>query len=442
MTSLILTWLPVVCVAGFGGRLLDHRRGYGFGALCALFWVMLLLGSFGSLTNVNASTLVALLGGAAAIVVIGRWSRSNEVHAGVREPQEVLERKINQQSDEALIWSQLSEELFRFDGWLDDRRGRGDVWDEFDEYVRSALARLCHATHVRPYRAINHATGLEPLRVPDVWDDVPAVSSTEGIPAQVMHGKSRYMKSSSVSSGDSEVDADSRTNGATWCFPVLRNGVCLGVIEVATTDVPDTEREKVLTCIERMIGLFWNAVYDSSAGAHLSLTDPVSGLLTREAFIQSAQHVLKQAHGDKEPVAMVIIAVEGLRQLSDSGHWESVDETIRSVSDIVRKKIRTDDCLGRFDESRIVMLLRRVDSELATLVATQLATRLEEEVGDSKRRGGAIEVRCSVVASGFQPIDIRTLLFRALSTGRHARIDGVSVVSSAVELDIAAGAAI
>ncbi len=442
MTLLILTWFPVVLVAGLGGRLLEHRRGHWLGVLCALFWFMLVQGSVGSLAKMNASTLVALLGGAVVIVVMGKWSSSYESPVKTRMTKEVENRNVTPQLEDHSSWSLLGEELFRFDTWLDDHRERSDIWDDFDEYVRSVLARLCHATHIRPYRTIDDATGLVPLRVPEVWDDVPVVSSTVGLPAQIMRSKSRYLKPSSASSDYAVRDQDAQSRGATWCFPVIRSGACIGVIEVGTIDASHSQQEKMLTCVERLIGQFWNTVYDAAVGAKLGQTDPVSGLLTREAFIQSAQRALKQSNDNNEPVAMVIVALERLRQLSDSGRWEVVDEIVRAASDVVRKKIRTDDCIGRFDESRIVVFLRRVDAELTTLVATQLVARLEEVVGNSQRWGGEVGIRCGVVTAGPDQTDVRTLLSSALSTWRSARIDGVSLVTRPDEVNIATEAAL
>jgi len=369
------------------------------------------------------------------IVVIGKWSISHEPSAKMHVLQEVDDREITHQPEAHSTWTRMSEELYRFDDWLDDHRGRSDIWDAFDEYVRSVLARSCHATHVRPYRTIDHATGLVPLRVPDVWDDVPAVSSTVGIPAQVMHSKTRYVRTNSGSADHAAHHIDSQTRVVSWCFPVLRGGGCIGVIEVGTIDIADAQRDNVLTYVERLVGLFWNAVHDAAVGTQLGRTDPVSGLLTREAFIETAQRALKQSCDHNEPVAMVIVALERLRNLSDTGRWDSVDEIVRAASDVVRKKIRTDDCIGRFDESRIVVLLRRVDAELTTLVATQLVTRLEEVIGDSQRWGGDVGIRCGVVAAGPDQTDIRTLLSSALSTWRSARIDGVSLVSRTVETE-------
>lgn len=101
--------------------------------------------------------------------------------------------------------------------------------------------------------------------------------------------------------------------------------------------------------------------------------------------------------------------------------------------------MRVDDCLGRFDGSRFVLLLRRVDAELGSLIVGQLLSRLQALCGEELRWGGGVRMRCGLTGSGKQTPDLTALTSRALTHLESARRGGVDFVSDLTP--VAAGAA-
>jgi GGDEF domain-containing protein len=119
------------------------------------------------------------------------------------------------------------------------------------------------------------------------------------------------------------------------------------------------------------------------------------------------------------------------------------DELVRSIGQALRQKARRDDQLGRFDGSRFLVLLRRVDSELSSLIVAQIVARLravcERHTGslDSSKEIAArpsqeralhpIGIRCGVVASESSRPGIRSLVSGSLAQWKRARIAGQPV---------------
>ena len=106
------------------------------------------------------------------------------------------------------------------------------------------------------------------------------------------------------------------------------------------------------------------------------------------------------------------------------------------VSRLLKAKLRSDDRLGRFDDSRFVLLLRRVDSELATLIVTQILSRVQAVCEDHERWRASVHVRCGLAGSGLAQPDLRALLARALREWRRATDDRVPL---ATDLDATPG---
>jgi hypothetical protein len=68
-----------------------------------------------------------------------------------------------------------------------------------------------------------------------------------------------------------------------------------------------------------------------------------------------------------------------------------------------------------------LLLLRRVDSELASLIIEQLSVRLNELCDDPSRWGVAVKVRCGLAGSGTESPDLRDLVSRAVEQCHRAR---------------------
>jgi len=130
-------------------------------------------------------------------------------------------------------------------------------------------------------------------------------------------------------------------------------------------------------------------------------------------------------------VAVVVLAIEGLRSLSDRGDWELADGLIAELSQLLQERVRADDRLGRFDDSRFVLLLRRVDSALGALIVDQLLGKLvglcEEPRWNSPK--GTIQCRCGVAGSGTEKPTLPELISRAATQCQAARRQVVPISS-------------
>jgi GGDEF domain-containing protein len=149
--------------------------------------------------------------------------------------------------------------------------------------------------------------------------------------------------------------------------------------------------------------------------------DPVSGVLSHQAFMDAATRALDESYQNDEPVALVNICVEGLRRLHDGNRWELATELLTEISSALTKRMRRDDQIGVLDGTRFFILIRRVDSELATLIIRQMMERLASICSDSQRWGAPLQVRCGVAGSGIGKPGLRELVERACENAKTAR---------------------
>lgn len=439
--TLLMPWFPIILAVGVGGRLLGRHRGYALGMVSALFWIVLVQATAGVGVWRNAWVMATVLLGAAAICFMGGW-------AGEMPPAHSARK--NSRNDPSADSSPLSPfglgvlaaSLQRFDDWLDEHRDDSDPWPAFGEFVRSVLLECCTATHVKLHRLANAGAELSPLHETEGSESTKPVSARGGILGHVVTTGRAYVQGDPNQGALIEELARNSEAAPAWCFAVSQGSKRIGVVAVGHTDVAPSQHAVLFQAVERLVSTFWCGLSDAARCRQAGLDDPGSGLLNRSAFLQTAGRSVQDSYSLGEPVAVAMIAVEGLRELNDSGRWEVADDIIRGAAEAVRKKIRRDDCLGRFDGSRFIWLLRRVDSELAGLIAKQVMTRLKALCEDPHRWGTQIHVRCGVAGSGITQPSMHDIVCRALAQSRRARLEKLAIACefAADQTPVGAGA--
>jgi GGDEF domain-containing protein len=383
----ILPWFPVVLAVGVGAHLLNAARGLGLGILGAVFWVILVLAGIAPESWSEPLSVTSLVAGAAAIVAVGAWAGRD---TGIDLPATGSSPKAAGRSvPTALLLVPVAEVIERFARWLNAHRDLTHPWGEFDEFLRSLLYDTIHATHVRPLQVA--ASGeLVPLR---------------------SAGEVEYHDPFAPALG-SQPEA--------WSFDVLRAGSRIGAISVGRFDSARVDQPG-LDLMRALVSQFWVTLVEVERCRTAERLDPASELLTRDPFLAEAGEALHRTYANGEPVAVAVFALEGLRAVTDRGHWNCADALIAEISRILRQRCRTDDCLARFDDARFVLLLTRVDAALANLIANQLVGKLNALLAGKKDLTAGLVARVGVAASADATPGLVELVAEAVAKCHDAR---------------------
>jgi len=431
-TTLLLPWFPIVLAVGVGGHLLGRRRGLGLGFCCALFWVVLVQASVGTAMWSHGWLVVSLLTGSVAIVGMGAWAgqRGSPYRASMGESANGTILPLDQDVPNDAPITEVGSIIDLFDDWLIEHSARGNPWQAFGEFVRSTLYRACGATHVRIYRLASGGEELIPLREVDPLLQSDRLPARRGVVGHVVTSGRAYIAGDTTHGELVDELAAAVERNCAWCFAINRGTQRLGVVVVGRLENEPGQVKDLLSALERLVGQFWRTLDATIRCRAAEETDPVSGLPTRPAFLDIADRAVQESYQQGEPVALAMFAVEGIRELTDNGKWRIADDLVAEVARTLLRKVRSDDRVGRFDGSRFVVLLRRVDSELAGLIVQQLIERLESVCHDRSRWGNVMNVRCGLVGSGTQKPDVQ----------RCARTNGVPLATDLKREGVAAGA--
>lgn len=358
---------------------------------------------------------------------------SSRRQGATRQPSTPAPTGSNQRDTVELWMGRVGDAMDRFNSWLAEHGQDADPWPSFGEFVRGALYECCGAMLVTPYRVAGNGKELRALREANPLVQTDCISARRGIVGHVLTTGRSFVVGSPSNGQLVESLAEGADKAVAWCFVIQRGTEKLGVVTAGQVAGTCAAVPVVLSVAERLIAQCWLMAADAQRMHTLEQFDPICELLSRPAFLESAQEALSESYQCGDPVAVAVLALEGLRAVNDSGRWEIADDLLRNVSGILRSKVRTEDRLGRFDGSRFAILLRRVDSELAALIVRQLMAQLTTVCGDAGRWGASIRVRCGLAGSGTGRPTLRDLVSRALSEAQRARNQNRLISTDVVE---------
>jgi diguanylate cyclase (GGDEF)-like protein len=123
-----------------------------------------------------------------------------------------------------------------------------------------------------------------------------------------------------------------------------------------------------------------------------ALTDALTGLLNRRAFLESAGGELVRAARHHYPVSLLMVDIDRFKRINDTWGHPTGDAVIRALARVCADTVRKSDPCARMGGEEFALLLPH--SELQG--ALELAERLREAVGRVEVPDARGAVRCTV----------------------------------------------
>lgn len=135
---------------------------------------------------------------------------------------------------------------------------------------------------------------------------------------------------------------------------------------------------------------------------NLALTDELTGLHNRRAFLALARQQLKQARRTGRSTVLVFADVDGLKPVNDEFGHHAGDKLLQDAAAVLVKTFRDSDIIARLGGDEFVILA----SEAKACTPETIYARLRENVEAHNRQNGSIPVSITVGVVPFRPESI------------------------------------
>jgi diguanylate cyclase (GGDEF)-like protein/PAS domain S-box-containing protein len=130
---------------------------------------------------------------------------------------------------------------------------------------------------------------------------------------------------------------------------------------------------------------------------HLADHDGLTGLFNRRRFEEEVERYTAQARRYGMPGALLLIDVDGLKVINDSGGHRSGDAVLVAVAGALGRRLRQSDVLARFGGDEFAVMLPHASAADAARVGVALAATVRETVATP---AGPVTISVGVSALG------------------------------------------
>jgi diguanylate cyclase (GGDEF)-like protein/PAS domain S-box-containing protein len=174
-----------------------------------------------------------------------------------------------------------------------------------------------------------------------------------------------------------------RAMDVTWVRRQLRDGLDIGGILMLRDAVEAREAQRRLS---------WEAAHDS-----------LTGLMNRRGFTQALGDAWAQYRKTRLDSALLMIDLDGFKQVNDIGGHAAGDEMLRKVAHAIESTARATDCAARLGGDEFTLLLPGCTPERALAIGASLQAAVKALV--VTRGDASMRISASVGCSRFLPAD-------------------------------------
>ncbi len=220
------------------------------------------------------------------------------------------------------------------------------------------------------------------LRGPYHQDDFAVgttISMGEGIVGWVAKHQ-RPLLSPDVTSDARYVESFSGTR-CELAVPILFSGNLLGVINVESQHVGffDDEDRQLLDVVANHLAIALSNLESQDTLREQAIRDPLTGLFNRHYFNSIIASELSRADRYEQPLALMMIDVDGFRAINNAfGHLRG-DEVLHEIARMLERNVRGADRTIRYGGDEFLVLMPETDGKGdARIVAERLRQKIKE----------------------------------------------------------------
>lgn len=171
-------------------------------------------------------------------------------------------------------------------------------------------------------------------------------------------------------------------------------GLYAGADDYLTKPFNPTELEARVAVGERMLALEDGLMQANNQLEKLAMVDSLTGLLNRRAIYKFARGELERARRVSEPISVIFLDVDKFKEVNDEYGHLTGDEALKLVAQVIKKRSRAYDGIGRWAGDEFLIVLPGASAE----DAQNAAERIVEGIAATKLalpEGGILSIAAS-----------------------------------------------
>lgn len=170
-----------------------------------------------------------------------------------------------------------------------------------------------------------------------------------------------------------------------------------------------------------MLGMAVERTLATQSSANLS--DSVTGLLTRRAFVDFSRRTNRRRAGLRSSLAIVVVDLDGFREINQQVGRQGGDALLRALGDYLEAHARPADQVFRLGNDRFIVALPEASRQQAVALAEAIRSGLHTLASDAGVEGRDITLSIGI-AETLHPVEVRVILLAAEHALQQAKQNG------------------
>lgn len=176
----------------------------------------------------------------------------------------------------------------------------------------------------------------------------------------------------------------------------------------------NAEIQRLSTLLTQAIRYALEQKNEAAAMRNLALTDDLTGLHNRRAFLALARQQLKQAKRTGRPTVLIFADIDGLKQVNDQFGHHVGDDLLQDAAAVLVKTFRDSDIIARLGGDEFVILAGEANASSPETIYD----RLHRNVEAHNRQNGSVPLSISVGVVPFRQEKIGSIEELLISADR------------------------
>lgn len=152
---------------------------------------------------------------------------------------------------------------------------------------------------------------------------------------------------------------------------ITKDGFAIG-----TLCVIDTQPRRFSASDITILTKFASLVIDDIEMREIAASDALTGMLSRRAWLNCAEHEVHRARRFDSALALLMLDIDNFKQVNDRFGHPVGDQVIKAVAHVTEAEMRKSDWIGRFGGEEFVAALPGSNILDASLIAERLRTTI------------------------------------------------------------------
>jgi diguanylate cyclase (GGDEF)-like protein len=155
--------------------------------------------------------------------------------------------------------------------------------------------------------------------------------------------------------------------------PLVVRGTTVGIVLISRSGPGYTGEEvRIAMSMADYLGLALSNARIYARMQQRAEIDQLSGVLTRRAFMESAEQITDTTFHDRKSLSCIMLDIDHFKSINDTFGHPVGDQVIRMLGSVLRDSLRSSDVVGRFGGEEFCALLTDTTEDHAAEVAERL----------------------------------------------------------------------